>query len=133
MITVLAQGGPTPPPQQNNFGDTVSDGVAGPMALLIILLLAIGTVLLIRNMNKRLRRLPAQFPIPAGHGAAVGSTQSGTAASPGAVGASLVADREAAGSAQRVQSNVADAISSDALEVTDAGSGTGESNGSRPE
>jgi hypothetical protein len=46
----------------NNFGDTRSDGLAGPMALLIILLLAVATVLLIRNMNARLRRLPDQFP-----------------------------------------------------------------------
>jgi hypothetical protein len=47
---------------QNNFGDTMSDGLAGPMGLLIILLLAIATVLLIRNMNSRLRRLPERFP-----------------------------------------------------------------------
>jgi hypothetical protein len=46
----------------NNFGDTRSDGLAGPMALLIILLLAVATVLLIRNMNARLRRLPERFP-----------------------------------------------------------------------
>ncbi len=47
---------------QNNFGDTASDGLAGPMGLLIIVLLAIATVLLIRNMNKRIRRLPDRFP-----------------------------------------------------------------------
>ncbi len=47
---------------ENNFGDTVSDGMAGPMGLLIILLLGIATVLLIRNMNSRLRRLPERFP-----------------------------------------------------------------------
>jgi hypothetical protein len=46
----------------NNFGDTASDGLAGPMGLLIIVLLAIATVLLIRNMNKRIRRLPDRFP-----------------------------------------------------------------------
>ncbi|MEU7907831.1 hypothetical protein [Actinoplanes sp. NPDC049118] len=34
------------------------------MGLFIILLMAIGTVLLIRNMNKRLRRLPDSFPDP---------------------------------------------------------------------
>ena len=49
MATVFAQ---------NNFGDTMSDGLAGPMGLLIIVLLAIATVFLIRNMNSRLRRLP---------------------------------------------------------------------------
>jgi hypothetical protein len=46
----------------NNFGDTRSGGLAGPMALLIIVLLVIATVLLIRNMNARLRRLPERFP-----------------------------------------------------------------------
>lgn len=48
----------------NNFGDTRSGGLAGPMGLLIIVLLAIATVLLIRNMNARLRRLPDRFPQP---------------------------------------------------------------------
>lgn len=62
MIRFLAEGGGTPPPTHNNFGDTMSDGVAGPLALLIIVLLAIATVLLIRNMNARLRRLPESFP-----------------------------------------------------------------------
>jgi hypothetical protein len=55
MGTILAQ---------NSFGDTQSDGVAGPLGLLIIVLLVIATVLLIRNMNKRLKRLPAEFPPP---------------------------------------------------------------------
>jgi hypothetical protein len=48
----------------NNFGDTRSGGLAGPMGLFIIVLLSIATVLLIRNMNKRLRRLPDSFPDP---------------------------------------------------------------------
>ena len=42
----------------NNFGDTRSGGLAGPMGLLVIALMCIATVLLIRNMNSRLRRLP---------------------------------------------------------------------------
>lgn len=46
----------------NNFGDTRSGGLAGPLGLFIIVLLAIATVLLIRNMNSRLRRLPDRFP-----------------------------------------------------------------------
>jgi len=46
----------------NNFGDTRSGGLAGPMGLLVIVLMCIATVLLIRNMNKRLRRLPDSFP-----------------------------------------------------------------------
>jgi len=47
---------------QNNFGDTRTGALAGPLGLLIIVLLAIATVLLIRNMNARLRRLPDRFP-----------------------------------------------------------------------
>jgi hypothetical protein len=45
----------------NNFGDTMGGGLAGPTGLVIILLLVVGTVLLIRNMNTRLRRLPERF------------------------------------------------------------------------
>lgn len=37
---------------------------AGPLALLVIVLLAVATVLLIRSMNARLRRLPPSFPEP---------------------------------------------------------------------
>lgn len=48
----------------NNFGDTRSGGLAGPMGLFIIVLMSIAVVMLIRNMNKRLRRLPDSFPDP---------------------------------------------------------------------
>lgn len=51
---------------QNNFGNTRTGGLAGPMGLFLILLLATATVLLIRNMNARLRRLPDRFPTEAG-------------------------------------------------------------------
>ncbi|QKW12181.1 hypothetical protein [Verrucosispora sp. NA02020] len=47
---------------QNNFGDTRTGGLAGPMGLFLILVLGTATVLLIRNMNARLRRLPDHFP-----------------------------------------------------------------------
>lgn len=47
---------------QNNFGDTRSGSLAGPVAGFIIALLAVVTILLIRNMNARLRRLPERFP-----------------------------------------------------------------------
>jgi hypothetical protein len=47
---------------ENNFGDTRVGSLAGPTGLLIILLLVVGTILLIRNMNSRLRRLPDRFP-----------------------------------------------------------------------
>ncbi len=51
---------------ENNFGDTRTGGLAGPMGLFLIVLLGTATVLLIRNMNARLRRLPDRFPPQAG-------------------------------------------------------------------
>jgi len=36
-------------------------GAAGPLGLLIVLLIGVSLVLLIRNMNGRLRRLPRSF------------------------------------------------------------------------
>lgn len=51
---------------ENNFGDTRTGGLAGPMGLFLILLLATATILLIRNMNARLRRLPDRFPQQSG-------------------------------------------------------------------
>ncbi len=35
---------------------------AGPLGLLIVVLMIIATVFLIRNMNGRLKRLPREFP-----------------------------------------------------------------------
>jgi hypothetical protein len=49
---------------ENNFGDTRSGGLAGPMGLFVIVLMAIATVFLIRNMTARIKRLPAEFPDP---------------------------------------------------------------------
>ncbi|MBB6036484.1 hypothetical protein [Phytomonospora endophytica] len=46
----------------NNFGDTRPNALAGPTGLVIILLLVAATIFLIRNMNKRLKRLPESFP-----------------------------------------------------------------------
>ena len=37
---------------------------AGPIGLLVVVLLGIATVLLIRNMDKRVKRLPREFPDP---------------------------------------------------------------------
>ena len=37
---------------------------AGPLGLLVVLLMIIATVLLIRNMNSRLKRLPREFTPP---------------------------------------------------------------------
>jgi len=53
MITVLAA---------NDFGDNLGDGVAGPVGLLIIVLLVIARIFLMRSMNKHLRRVRDDFP-----------------------------------------------------------------------
>jgi hypothetical protein len=47
---------PAPPP-----GKGEEFGEASPIALVVIVLLAIVTIFLIRSMTKRLRRLPASF------------------------------------------------------------------------
>jgi hypothetical protein len=47
---------PAPPPGK---GDEF--GKASPIALVVILMLALATILLIRGMSKRIRRLPASF------------------------------------------------------------------------
>lgn len=57
MIQILASGVLA----DNNFGDTRSGGLAGPMGLLLIIVLGTATVLLIRNMSKRIKRLPSSF------------------------------------------------------------------------
>jgi hypothetical protein len=69
---------------ENDFGDTMSDGLAGPMGLLIIVLLAIATALLIRSMNRHLRRIPERFPsqtADVGQGAGPGGSGSGSGGS----------------------------------------------------
>ena len=43
----------------------VSSSTAGPLGLLVVLLIGLSLVLLIRNMNSRLRRLPPTFDPPA--------------------------------------------------------------------
>jgi hypothetical protein len=58
MITTLVAGLPL---ADNDFGDTQSDGVTGPVGLLIIVLLAIGTIFLIRSMSRHIKRLPQSF------------------------------------------------------------------------
>ena len=43
---------------------TLADGAgsyAGPLGLLVVLLLGVATVLLIKGMNKRIKRLPDSF------------------------------------------------------------------------
>jgi hypothetical protein len=48
----------------NSFGDNLGDGVAGPVGLLIIVLLSVALVFLMRSMNKHLKRVPENFPDP---------------------------------------------------------------------
>ena len=54
---------PTPPPGQGE-----EFGKASPVALVVILALALVTILLIRSMSKRIRRLPASFDTAAEEG-----------------------------------------------------------------
>lgn len=49
---------------QNYFGDTRGGSLAGPIGGFLVAALAVGTILLIRNMNARIRRLPASFDPP---------------------------------------------------------------------
>nr|WP_040861269.1 hypothetical protein [Nocardia niigatensis] len=53
MYTLLAQG--TNAPTGPEFGK------ASPLGLVIVLVLLAGTILLIRNMNKHIKDLPAEF------------------------------------------------------------------------
>jgi hypothetical protein len=55
VITVLAQDPAPPPGKGEEFGE------ASPIALVVIVLLAIVTAVLIRSMTKRLKRLPPSF------------------------------------------------------------------------
>jgi hypothetical protein len=67
---------------QNYFGDTRSGSLAGPVGGFIIAALAVVTVLLIRNMNARLRRLPDRFPEPSPSSGRVGTKGGITADEP---------------------------------------------------
>jgi hypothetical protein len=58
QLTLVAQEGAPPPGKGPEFGK------ASPIGLVVILLLAVATVLLIRSMSKRIRRLPASFDPP---------------------------------------------------------------------
>ncbi|MGI9003997.1 MAG: hypothetical protein ACR2GH_20500 [Pseudonocardia sp.] len=54
---------PEPPP-----GRGEEFGKSSPVALVVIVLLALATIVLIRSMSKRIRRLPASFDPPADGG-----------------------------------------------------------------
>ena len=59
VVAVPAQQNPQPPPGQGE-----EFGKASPVALVVIILLALVTILLIRGMTKRIRRLPSSFDEP---------------------------------------------------------------------
>lgn len=54
----LAQGPQPPPGQGEEFGK------ASPVAAVVIVLLALATIALVRNMTKRIKRLPPSFDEP---------------------------------------------------------------------
>jgi len=55
MVSVPAQDPAPPPGKGPEFGN------ASPVGLVVVLLLLIATVVLIRSMSRRIRRLPASF------------------------------------------------------------------------
>jgi len=52
---------PTPTPEPNHNSTGAEFGKAGPIGLVIVLLLLIGVILLIRSMNRHMRKLPKSF------------------------------------------------------------------------
>lgn len=48
----------------NNFGDTMPPGQAGPLGLLIIIMLGIACWFLYRSMSRHIRRVPTSFDEP---------------------------------------------------------------------
>ncbi len=60
MQILLAQT-PTPTPAPNHNSTGAEFGKAGPIGLVIVLLLLIAVILLIRSMNRHMRKLPASF------------------------------------------------------------------------
>ncbi|HEY2222309.1 hypothetical protein [Actinomycetospora sp.] len=73
VVILLAQAQPPAPgaDRGEEFGKT------SPIALVVILLLAIATVLLIRSMNKRLRNVPESFDPPQDADSGAGTTEDG--------------------------------------------------------
>ena len=60
FVTVLAQD-PAPPP-----GKGEEFGKASPIGFVVLVLLFLATILLVRSMNKQLRKVPASFDEPDG-------------------------------------------------------------------
>ena len=58
VALVLAQNREVPPGKGDEFGK------ASPVGLVVIILLFLATILLVRSMNKHLRKVPASFDEP---------------------------------------------------------------------
>jgi hypothetical protein len=58
VVAVLAQD-PAPPP-----GKGEEFGKASPIGLVVLVLLFLATIMLVRSMNKQLRKVPASFDEP---------------------------------------------------------------------
>ncbi|MDQ2722618.1 MAG: hypothetical protein M3Y19_04825 [Actinomycetota bacterium] len=65
---MLVAQNPTQSPTPNHNSTGAEFGKAGPIALVIVLLLLIGLVLLIRSMNRHMRKLPESFDTNAADG-----------------------------------------------------------------
>ncbi len=65
---ILVAQTPTQSPTPNHNSTGAEFGKAGPLALVIVLLLLIGLVLLIRSMNRHMRKLPESFDTTAADG-----------------------------------------------------------------
>jgi hypothetical protein len=74
VASVLAQNPEPPPGKGDEFGK------ASPVGLVVIILLFLATIVLIRSMNKHLRKVPASFEKHAG-GAEGGAADADAAAS----------------------------------------------------
>lgn len=88
VVAVPAQE-PAPPP-----GKGPEFGKSSPVALVVILLLGLTMVLLIRNMSKRIRRLPANFDDSAESGRAADAAPDAGAAPKADVTAEVTAGAE---------------------------------------
>ena len=59
VALVLAQNREVPPGKGEEFGK------ASPVGLVVLVLLFLATILLVRSMNKHLRKVPTSFDVPA--------------------------------------------------------------------
>jgi hypothetical protein len=64
-VVAVPVANPAPPP-----GRGEEFGKASPIALVVVVILGLATVVLVRSMTKRIRRLPASFERPPGQGEA---------------------------------------------------------------